>query len=496
MRFGPFDFAQGTIIMPLRLFNTLTRKKEVFRPIKNKKVGLYCCGPTVYWFAHLGNLRTYIFEDILRRVLEYNGYGVKHVMNFTDVGHLTSDQDVGEDKMELGAKREGKTVQEIADFYIAAFKRDCRLLNIKEPTLYVRATDHIEEQIELVKILERKSFTYKTRDGIYFNTAKLKDYGRLARLDLAGLKPGARLGYVPDKKNPTDFALWKFSPAGLKRQQEWSSPWGVGFPGWHLECSAMSQKYLSAQFDIHGGGVDHINVHHTNEIAQSQAAYGKIPARYWLHGEFLMIDGGKMAKSAENLLTAETVFKTFHPLAYRYLILGAHYRSKLNLTWKSLTAAQVTLKKLYQLMIELDVQRRCSGWSTKLWCSQWGLTGKTTQNMLKKIRKCEEEFLEAVNNDLDTPQALTALWQFIQDQTIPLAAKRKTILKFDRALGLDLDKIRYIRPPACVKKLAQEREHLRQQKNWLKADVLRAQIEQEGWLVEDTAAGPKLKIKI
>lgn len=480
--------------MPIRLFNTLTRKKEVFKPLKNKKAGLYTCGPTVYWFAHIGNFRAYLFEDVLRRVLEYNNYQVRHVMNFTDVGHLTSDEDTGEDKVEASAKREGKTAQDIADFYIAAFKKDARLLNILEPTIYARATDHIKEQLELVKILEKNGFTYKIYDGVYFDTSRLKDYGQLAQLDLAGLKPGARIARVGGKKNPTDFALWKLTPAGVKRQQEWDSPWGKGFPGWHLECSAMAKKYLGVQFDIHCGGIDHINVHHTNEIAQSKAAFGKIPARLWLHNEFLLIDGNKMSKSLGNLITLEKITKAFSPLAFRYLVLTAHYRSQLNLTWESLEASQTALNNLYQIIWDLKLAGAKNFWLMKL-LTKLGLAGKKIKNSLKAAKKYEENFLEAVNDDLDTPQALGLVWQLIDDKNILPSAKKKLLLNFDKIFGLDLDKVKIISPPAKVKKLIEQREKYRQKKQWLKADILRAQIEQEGWLLEDTAEGPKLKPK-
>jgi cysteinyl-tRNA synthetase len=479
--------------MPIKLFNTLTRKKEVFKPLKNKRVGLYACGPTVYWYAHLGNLRTYIFEDILRRVLKYNGYRVRHVMNFTDVGHLTSDEDTGEDKVEASAKREGKTAKDIADFYIAAFKKDARLLNILEPTIYARATDHIKEQLELIKILEKNGFTYKIYDGVYFNTSRLKDYGQLAQLDLAGLKPGARVAQVSGKKNPTDFALWKLTPAGVKRQQEWDSPWGRGFPGWHLECSAMSRKYLGPQFDIHAGGVDHISVHHTNEIAQSEAAYGKIPARFWLHGEFLLVDDNKISKSLGNIITLDEIAEKFNPLAFRYLVLTAHYRSQLNLTWESLEASQTALNNLYQVVWDLKLGGK-NFWLTKL-LTKLGLAGKKIKNIIRTAKKYQEDFLEAVNDDLDTPKAVSLVWRLIDDKNILPAGKKKLLLQFDEILGFNLNKIKIISPPSKVRKLVELREKCRREKQWLKADKLRAQIEQEGWLLEDTAEGPKLKPK-
>jgi len=309
----------------LKLFNTLSQKKEIFKPLKDKKVGLYTCGPTVYWFAHIGNLRTYIFEDFLKGVLEYNGYKLKHVMNITDVGHLTSDADSGEDKMEKGARREKKTVWEIAKFYTRVFKKDLKLLNIKKPDIWVKATDTIKDQIKLIQILEKKGFTYKIADGIYFNSSKLKKYGRLWGQKERKIKPGARIEMVPGKKHPTDFALWKFTPHGVKRQMEWDSPWGRGFPGWHTECVVMSIKALGIPFDIHCGGVDHILIHHTNEIAQAEAAYQKLMANYWLHGEFMTVEGKKMAKSEGNIFIIDDLIKKgFNPISYRYMCLGAH----------------------------------------------------------------------------------------------------------------------------------------------------------------------------
>ncbi len=480
--------------MSIKLFNTLTKRKETFKPLKNKRVSFYACGPTVYWFAHVGNFRTYLFEDVLRRVLEYNGYKVKHVMNFTDVGHLTSDADTGEDKMEKRAAKEGKTAKEISDFYIKAFKHDAEVLNIEKPTIYARATQHIKEQIELVKILEKKGYTYKIYDGIYFDTSKLKDYGKLAHLDAEGLKAGARVEMVQGKKNPTDFAVWKLTPAGVKRQQEWDSPWGKGFPGWHLECSAMSQKYLGTQFDIHVGAIDLIPIHHTNEIAQSQAAYGKTPVKYWVHGEFVLIEGQKMSKSLGNLVTIEQIAKKFDPLAFRYLVLTAHYRSQLNLTWESLEAAQNALNNLYLVIWDaLKTGGRNFG-LTKLMGSL-GLAGKETKTMVKLAQKYQEDFLAAVNDDLDTPKALSLIWQMVNDEKIPPAIKKDLLLGFDRVLGLKLDGVKVIPPPSSVKKLAKKREQLRKEKQWLKADTIRAEIEEQNWIVEDTPQGPKLKPK-
>ncbi|PIY96794.1 MAG: cysteine--tRNA ligase [Candidatus Kerfeldbacteria bacterium CG_4_10_14_0_8_um_filter_42_10] len=447
-------------------YNTLARKKEGFKPIKKGLVGLYTCGPTVYNYAHIGNLRTYVFEDVLRRTLEYNGLKVKHVMNITDVGHLTSDADTGEDKVEKEARKENKSAWDITDYYAGVFKKNLQELNIKPPAIWCKATDHIKEQIALVKKLEKKGFTYRTGDGIYFNTAKLKDYGKLARLDVRGLKAGARVALKDEKKNLTDFALWKFSPKDSKRQMEWDSPWGLGFPGWHLECSAMSTKYLGQPFDLHTGGVDHISVHHTNEIAQSEAANGKTLANYWLHGEFLIIQDQKMAKSEQNFITLATLKnKGINPIAYRYLILTSHYRSKLNFSWKSLAAAESALKSIYHQVEQFD--------NPKVGCAE-----------------LEQKFIKAINNDLDTPQAVAILWELLKSN-YPTSAKKKTLLEFDRVLGLGLDQIekQKLSLPKAVSKLAQARENARKKQDFSRADSLRKEIEKLGFKVEDTKDG-------
>ena len=337
--------------MPLLLYNTLTRRKEEFIPLKSNSVGLYTCGPTVYNYAHIGNLRTYIFEDVLKRVLTYNGLDVRHVMNITDVGHLTGDRDMGEDKLEAGARREGKSAWEIAAHYTEAFKRDMKHLNILEPTLWCKATETIPEQIQLIQQLEVKKFTYQTSDGIYFDTARFKNYARLSTQNLDALQEGARVEKNPEKRNLTDFALWKFSPPGVQRQMEWDSPWGVGFPGWHIECSAMAMKFLGDQLDIHCGGIDHIDVHHTNEIAQSEAATGKKFFNFWLHGAFLIVAGGKkMAKSEGNFLTLDNTFiqREISPLAYRYAVFQTHYRKPMEYSEESLQAGRNGLQHLQQ----------------------------------------------------------------------------------------------------------------------------------------------------
>ncbi len=463
------------------LYNTLTRQKEIFKPIKKGVVGLYTCGPTVYNFAHIGNLRTYLFEDFLKRTLEYNDYRVKHIMNVTDVGHLTGDMDMGEDKMEAGAKREGKTAWEIADFYEAAFKKDLAALNIASPSQYCRVTDNIPEQIALIAQLEKKGFTYKTSDGIYFDTSKIKNYNKLSHLPLATLKEGARVEKNPEKKNPTDFALWKFSSAGAKRQMEWKSPWGIGFPGWHIECSAISLKYLNKNLDIHCGGADHINIHHTNEIAQSEAATGKKFFNYWMHGAFLNIPGGKkMAKSADNFLTINNALtrKDLSPLVYRFAACQVHYRKPMEYSEAGLKQAQQGLQKLWEQAAALGAK-----------------IGKVDSDFKSK-------FLEAINNDLNLPKALAVLAAVFKSK-LKLEDKLATILDFDKVLGLDLrakrlefqtiNKVEEY--PAAIAQKAGLRDEARRQKDWAQADKLRLEIEAAGYLVEDTGNGSTLKKK-
>lgn len=452
----------------LILFNSLTRRLEAFKPIKKGRVGLYTCGPTVYHYAHIGNLRAYVSSDILKRVLTYNGYKVKHVMNITDVGHLTSDSDTGEDKMEKGAKREGKTAWDIANFYIIAFEKDLADLNIISPTIWCRATDHIKQQIKLIKKLEKKGFTYQTADGIYFDTSKLPDYGKLANLKNQELRAGVRVD-IGDKKNITDFALWKFSPKIEQRQMEWKSPWGTGFPGWHIECSAMSTEYLGQPFDIHTGGIDHIPVHHTNEIAQSEAAEGKPLANYWLHNEFLLTGADKMSKSADNFTTLQALkSQNINPLAYRYLLLQTHYRKQLNFSTESLTAAENGLKHLYEEVVRIK-----------------------NQELRIKNSGVENKFLNAINDDLNIPQALAVVWEAINKNEITY----ETLLKFDEILGLNLNITTLqhynITTPPDVQKLLNQRQVARDEKNWSESDRLREEIKTLGWDVEDTSEGQK-----
>ena len=459
----------------LKLYNSLSRKEEVFKPLKGKMVGFYTCGPTVYSYAHIGNLRTYLFEDILKRTLAYNGYRVKHVMNITDVGHLTSQADTGEDKVEMAARKERKSAWQIAAFYTRAFKKDLSRMNIIPPDVWIRATQTIKEQIDLIRILEKKGFTYKLADGIYFDTKRLRSYGRLWPKKMK-LKAGARIEMVPGKKRPTDFALWKFTPKGVKRQMEWNSPWGRGFPGWHTECVVMSIKELGIPFDIHCGGVDHILIHHTNEIAQAEAAYGKPLANFWLHCEFLNVEGKKMAKSEGNIFKLEDLIqKGFSPLAFRYLCLTCHYRSKLNFTWQSLKASQNALENLYQKTRE-TIPARGASFSPS-----------------SGFKRYQKRFREIINHDLDTPKALALLWNMTEDKKISPVEKYHLLLDFDRIFGLGLKKIKRLRIPKKVRDLVKLREEYRKKGDFKKSDRLRNEIERLGYLVEDTQTGPKIR---
>jgi len=452
----------------LKLYNTLTRKKEEFIP-KEGEVKMYSCGPTVYDYVHIGNLRAFVSEDILYRALKYKGYDVNYIMNVTDVGHLTDDADQGEDKMKKGARREGKTAAEIAKFYTKAFKKDTRNLNILSPDKWPIATEHIQEMIELVKKLQEKGFTYRTSDGIYFDTTKLDDYGKLAQLNKQELKPGARVE-MKEKKNKHDFALWKFSPEVEERQMEWEAFGEKGFPGWHIECSAMSMEYLGDQFDIHSGGVDHIPVHHTNEIAQSEAATGEKPwVKFWLHVEFLQVKDEKMSKSKGNFITLKDIKNEgIDPLSFRYFLLQSHYRKELNFTWEALTAAEKGLKK---------IRRK----TNNLPSSQPG------------DPKLEEEFIQAINDDLNTSKALSVLWQGFEEERI----NKDLISKFDKILGLDLLELKeqQVEIPKEVQALLEMRAEAREAENWDRSDKLRAKIRAKGFEVRDTDKGQEVSKK-
>ena len=459
----------------MKLYDTLSREIEEFKPINPPKVGMYICGPTVYDYAHIGHSRTYINSDILIRVLRWLGFRVKSVMNITDVGHLTSDADEGEDKMEKKAKTENKNILEIAKFYTDDFWQMEQELNIIRPEIVTPATQYIEEMIKLIKKLEQKGFTYQTKDGIYFDTSKLKNYGQLARLDIAGLREGWRVE-KREKKNPTDFALWKFSPSSsvdgsrqARRQLEWSSPWGIGFPGWHIECSTMSMKHLGESLDIHTGGVDHIPVHHTNEIAQSEAATGKQFVKYWFHSGFLMVEGEKMSKSLGNFIRLQDLIdQGYEPMSLRYLFLTSHYRTTVNFTWEALKASQEAYRKLKAIV---------AGWQ--------GEKERTilSEEKLAKLQGLSLKFREAVENDLNLPQALAVVWEMAKSN-IPSRDKLELISDWDQILGLDLLKIKKI--PEEIIQLIKQREELRKQKKWEEADELRKKIEKKGFKVKDT----------
>ena len=491
----------------LTLFNTLGRKKQSFHPRSQRLVTMYTCGPTVYSFAHVGNLRTFIFEDILKRTLILNGYQVKHVMNITDVGHLTSNADKGDDKIEKEAQKEHKTAWEIAKFYTKQFFQDCKDLNIIPPTITAKATDHISEDIALIQTLEKKGFTYKTSDGIYFDTSRLPHYGQLTGMSFSqlnkNLKAGARIKLSPEKKNITDFALWKFSPKDKQRQMEWPSPWGIGFPGWHIECSVINLKYLAHAFrgkkfypkaaqtiDIHCGGIDLIPIHHTNEIAQAEAATDVPFVKYWLHGAFLNLPEGRMGKSKGNtILVKDIIEKGLSPLSFRYLVINSHYRQPLEFSWEALNNAQSSLEKLRSFV-----------WD----CLKDKKYNKRKINRAFALSLFKEEFKSAINNDLNTPQALAILWQLIdqynQTKKHPTQAKLLSpmqiynlIMEFDKVLGLDLKSVKIKPIPPSIKELAKRRELLRAKKDWKKADKIRNSIAQKGYLLEDTPKGIIIK---
>lgn len=468
--------------MALQFYNTASRKKELFTlPEGVPAVRMYCCGPTVYHFAHIGNLRTYIFEDFLVRTLKYYGFKVNHIVNITDVGHLTSDADDGDDKMEKGAAREGKSVWDIAKFYTDAFMADCKRLNIQEPTRWTRATKHIQEQIDLVKTLEEKGFTYRTSDGIYFDSLKFPRYADFARLDVENLRKGSRID-MGEKKNATDFALWKFSPTDKKRAMEWDSPWGVGFPGWHIECSAMAMKYNGPTLDIHCGGTDHIRVHHTNEIAQSECANGVPFSRFWMHGEFLRLDGSKMSKSSGEFLTVSLLMeKGFNPLDYRYFALGSHYRNYLNFSYESLEGAREALKSLHK---KTDP-----------------LIGKATSIESEKAKAFQNEFCEAIGDDLNMPRALGILNTMLKSD-LDDGEKAALVLDMDKIFGLKLDEPREEFEKKIdsvdvekIESLIAARKVARENKNWAESDRIRDELAAMNVMIKDSKEGTTWEIK-
>lgn len=464
----------------MRIYNTASRQKEDLKTIKPGVVGIYSCGPTVYSSPHIGNMYAYICWDVLARTLKYLGYEVRNVINITDVGHLISDADSGEDKMEKGSKKEGMTVWEIAKKYENEFLKNLEELNIEMPWKMPKATDHIQEQMELIKKIESNGFTYQTSDGIYFDTAKFKDYGKFANLNLEKIREGARVEINEEKKSPQDFALWKFSPEGEKRQMEWESPWGVGFPGWHIECTAMSTKYLGNVFDIHTGGEDHISIHHTNEIAQGYGAFGKMTANYWMHNAFITFDGSKISKSSGGLYTVFDLEKMgFDPLAYRYMVLGSHYRKGIEFSLESLKAAKVALNKLRSYKI---ADRQVESLSS----------GKVNEDF-------KNEFLSKISDDLAMPEALAVVWKMVKSD---LAAEDKwtTLLDFDKVLGLNLKildlRSQILEIPEEVQKLVEQRMRAREEKNWVESDRLREIIKENGYLIEDLPNSYKiLKLK-
>lgn len=456
-----------------KLYNSLTKKVEEFKPLKPDEVTLYSCGPTVYNFAHIGNFRSFYLADLAHRSLRFHNYNVRFIMNLTDVGHLTDDADAGDDKLEKAADREGKSAKEIADFYIKQFLSDYDELNLLRPTKFTRATDYIAEQIELVRVLERKGYTYKTSDGIYFDTSKFADYGVMSGLTLENEEREERVEENLEKRNAADFALWKFSPKGERRWQEWNSPWGVGFPGWHIECSAMSMKELGATIDIHTGGEDHKMIHHPNEIAQSQCATDKTFVNYWLHSAFMKVNDTRMGKSNNNMFTvADVIEKGYSPLALRYFYMTAHYRTPINFTWGALQSADNAMKKLFTV-----------------------LEGYKEDQDADVNEEYMKAFSEALAEDLNTPKALAVVWDMLKSE-LPESTKLKTLLKFDNVLGLGLDSHIGLEIPQKVLNLAVTRNEYRKAAIWDKADLVRREIESHGYLVEDLPTGYKLKRKV
>lgn len=460
----------------MRLYNTLSRKKEEFRPIDEKEIRMYSCGPTVYNFAHIGNLRTYVFMDILRRVLKHNGYKLKHVMNITDVGHLVSDADEGEDKMAKAAKEQKKSPWEIAAYYTNVFFEDIKALNIETPEIISKATEHIGEMLDFVTGLVEKGYGYETSDGIYFDIQSFKDYGKLSRLDLDEQIAGARVEVNEEKRHPADFALWKKAPK--EHIMQWPSPWGMGYPGWHIECSAMGRKYLGDTFDIHTGGVDHIPVHHENEIAQSEALIGKPAVNYWLHGEFMMVNNGKMSKSLGNTYTiADLKAKGFNPLAFRYFCLNAHYRNKLNFTWDGMQAAQVSFDRLMEGALAHKMGEE-----------------NVEVDVIDAFRK---EFEEAINDDINIPKALGVVWNVVR-----YGKKSKDLFKLlvemDDITGLDIASVQPKQAEvhevsAEIEEIINQRQQARKDKNFKLADELRDKLKDMGIVLEDTPQGVKWK---
>lgn len=456
--------------MDIFFYNTLTKKKELFKSLEPKKVKMYSCGPTVYKDATIGNMRTNLFQDTLRRVLEYNGYKVKQVMNITDVGHLVSDGDEGEDKMLKSAREEHKTPMEIAEYYTKLFFKDLERLNVEIPEVICKATDHIEEMLEMVQKIMENGYAYETSTAIYFDVSKLDEYGILSGINLREQKAGARVEVDPEKRNPYDFALWIKAPEN--HLMKWDSPWGPSYPGWHIECSAMSQKYLGEVFDIHTGGIDLIPTHHENEIAQSKGACGKIPAHYWMHGEYLLINGGKMSKSLGNVYLLDDIIKRgYDPLVYRLFNFSCHYKGKLNFTWEGIEAASTALTRLRD-----GYQKHLTGMAD--------VDGTI-------ISEIENKFHQAINDDLNMPLAMSAVWEAVkyQDKSPKIA---KLLEKFDTVLGLKITEKREEEIPQEILELVEQRKVARNEKNWTESDRLRDLIAQKGYSVKDTKDGAEV----
>jgi len=468
--------AYSDTILFMKLYNTLSRTIEEFEPLNPPLVRMYTCGPTVYDYTHIGHLRKYIGDDILRRTLEMNGYEVKHVMNITDVGHLTSDQDAGEDKLEKGAKKFGKTPLEVARFFEEDFFKSIDAVNIKRPVIVARATEHISQQIELIKFLEEKGFTYRTKQAVYFDVSRFPNYTKLSKQELSEKLVGARNEVVVDreKKNPQDFALWFFTTGRFKDHVlRWPSPFTEGFPGWHIECSAMSMHYLGLTLDIHTGGVDHINAHHTNEIAQSEAATGKTFSRFWVHHAFLSVEETKMSKSLGNIYTLKDIRdRGFSPLAFRYLTFQTHYRSEMNFTWSALEAAQKALEKIYEIAADFPAPR--------IGCAEF-----------------EGDFEDALNQDLNVPRAISVMWS-LSRSNYPDYAKAESLYKMDEVLGLKIrENAKIIKNiPQTILDMAKDRDKLRKMRKFNAADKIRVDIEKKGYVVEDTDKGTKILRKI
>lgn len=456
----------------LRIYNTRTRTLEELHTLRDGSVSVYSCGPTVYHYQHLGNMRAVVFADTLHRTLQMAGYEVKHIINITDVGHLTSDGDTGEDKLEKGAKREGKSVWEVAKMYTDAYFKDLNALNVRlGDYLFPRATDHIAEQIALVRKLEEQGYTYIVSDGVYFDTSKFERYAEFAKLDVEGLQAGARVEDNGEKRNATDFALWKFSPKDEQRQMEWESPWGKGFPGWHIECSAMAMKYLGTHFDIHTGGIEHIPVHHTNEIAQSECATGETFATYWMHNNHLLDTTGKMSKSSGEFLTlGSLVEQGYNPLAYRYFLMGANYRKELLFSSEALDGAASAYGKLVTFCEEHAAKH-----------------GNVHE-------KYFHEFKEAMYDDLNTSKAVAVMWNMLKDIDIPYDDRYATLVEMSSALGLGLESVKkvHIIISDDMKDLLAKRDSARKEKNFAESDRIRDEIAKRGFTVKDTPEGQHL----